>query len=402
MNQDAEDDVARGVVEAKALAVQKARDILAAKYRGVMLGPSISDTLMRSWEWITNVLDVEGTSGSDLAQVFAAQWRLENNCEAPDMMKTRIVKWGRLMDSLGETEEAGNVAEEEETLATRAARFLDHEAGQNRGAAVQIPPAQVGERTKAMYARGVNIAYPGMNEKTKSTAVGDCISQNLEAVQISALSGALEIGHVLESHEIAGENYAGDPRAYAVVKAATKYDDGTFSKLLAAGKLRELSGLVTDLARDYASSGHAQQAVLISSWWTETQVGFKGDDKALLLYLRAYRRSYAGRGFPTAWDERMAVRARNEARTTEGPTLSREDVAKIVRTETSALTQKNAALAEEIKRIGSRKPVKASQADDDEGKKVSRLKNAKCYKCGRKGHMARDCTETEVEDVTEE
>jgi hypothetical protein len=330
-------------------------------------------------------------------ETFVRTWPIAKTEEMPRPFLTRMTKWSLLMDKQGK----GGAMNEGTDVALEAAEMCEDEEDDGTGVnrpRVLRPQDGAEEELK----KKISKSHPSLNAKMLYTAACDSTAQGLGVKEISALSGALEMGHVLETHEIEGENYGGDPRAYAVVKAATKYDDSTYSKLLAAGKLRELSSLVTDLARDYASAGHAQQAVLISSWWTETQVGFKGDDKAMLFYLKAYRRSYAGRGFPVNWDERMAVRSRNEARTHEGPTLSREDIAKIVRTETASLTQDNVTLSREVKRLSNRPAEKAKPRENDSIEpKESRLKKTKCYKCGKKGHLARDCPEADADDDAE-
>jgi hypothetical protein len=148
-----------------------------------------------------------------------------------------------------------------------------------------------------------------------------------------------------------------------------------------------------NLIRDFAHNGQIQESVLLSQWLSEVTSGFKGEDEAMIHYLRAYRRLYAGRGLPMMWDERMAVRARNETRALAGPTCSKVDVERMV---SAALASQGADMKREIQQLkasrqtGVKKPVGGEETAEARAKRVAKIK---CFKCNQKGHMAADCPE---------
>ena len=139
-------------------------------------------------------------------------------------------------------------------------------------------------------------------------------------------SRLLDVG--LDAISLGGVRYEAGPGIYSVLDVRHLND---WTIRISAKYWRPL-----DDRSEYADSLDelfSQLAVLVSTWWTEIQVGFKSDEKAMLLYMKNYMRTYAGRGIPVVWDERMAARARNESREALGPGLSKSDVKELVRAE---------------------------------------------------------------------
>ena len=241
----------------------------------------------------------------------------------------------------------------------------------------------------------------GVGQAMSIVAKSDCVGQSLTLAQIIAFSASLEKGKCVEIHEIVSEVYATDPRGWDVVRRCCKYDESTFSKLLARGVdgFAELLGMLLDLARDLAATKKTQQSVLLSTWINEGQSGFKGDTKSFVAYLRAYRRLYAGRGLPVMWDERMAVRARNETREAAGPSLSKAEVQAIVKESSS---QQVAQLKREIETLKARRPTGGGGGGDSADARAKKLAGQKCFKCHKKGHLAANCPEAEVAEAADE
>lgn len=190
-----------------------------------------------------------------------------------------------------------------------------------------------------------------------------------------------------------------------------KFESRTGSKLLAAGDLRGYLALINNLIRDYTQQGCPVEATVLSEWMGETMGGFKGDDKAMLFYFDEYKRTYAGRGIPVAFDTRMATHATNETRVAEGKRVTQEDVKAGVRDGVASVVAENAALKAKMARLearldgvvakGNRPPPGGGGGIDGEAgaAKAKRLANTVCHTCQQKGHLARDCTKVDGEDA---
>ena len=348
--------------------------------------------------------EVHALSTADFTSLVAESWLQETGKPMHALVAARIKQWLE-----------GGAAEGGKQIATRpdnndsALRgALDAGGGGgvgvvnstfaalNAGSDGAILMGDIGEET------GGNAGMlSGVGQAMSIVAKSDCVGQSLSLGEIIAFSASLEKGKCVEIHEIVSEVYATDPRGWDVVRRCCKYDESTFSKLLARGVdgFAELLGMLLDLARDLAATKKTQQSVLLSTWINEGQSGFKGDTKSFVAYLRAYRRLYAGRGLPVMWDERMAVRARNETREAAGPSLSKAEVQAIVKESSS---QQVAQLKREIETLKARRPTGGGGGGDSADARAKKLAGQKCFKCHKKGHLAANCPEAEVAEAADE
>jgi|TARA_B110000238_G_scaffold70171_1_gene76971 hypothetical protein len=331
---------------------------------------------------------------SVLGDILKAGWVQEYHVEPLPMVISRYHKWHNGHPELPTLE-----ADHETTMrAALSGEAVDSDlvgctaasAGAMAGQFGQVPTL-----AQAMQDPKTSGLLKGLSASQLKAGHADCVSQGLPFDGVVALSASQEKGSIVHAHEIRENRAFEDPRGFEVVKRCCKYDDFTLSKMLARGvkAMGDILQLHHNLIRDFAHNGQIQESVLLSQWLSEVTSGFKGEDEAMIHYLRAYRRLYAGRGLPMMWDERMAVRARNETRALAGPTCSKVDVERMV---SAALASQGADMKREIQQLkasrqtGVKKPVGGEETAEARAKRVAKIK---CFKCNQKGHMAADCPE---------
>ena len=329
-----------------------------------------------------------------LGDILKAGWVQEYHVEPLPMVISRYHKWHNGHPELPTLE-----ADHETTM--RAALSGEAVGSDYVGGAAASAGAMAGQfgqvptLAQAMHDPKTSGLLKGLSASQLKAGHADCVSQGLPFDGVVALSASQEKGSIVHAHEIRENRAFEDPRGFEVVKRCCKYDDFTLSKMLARGvkAMGDILQLHHNLIRDFAHNGQIQESVLLSQWLSEVTSGFKGEDEAMIHYLRAYRRLYAGRGLPMMWDERMAVRARNETRALAGPTCSKVDVERMV---SAALASQGADMKREIQQLkasrqtGVKKPVGGEETAEARAKRVAKIK---CFKCNQKGHMAADCPE---------
>ena len=382
--------------EEKAMVMLGVRTTLTEPRNGVKLPPSFIHMACACLNGvIEDQADLEAMTPQAMATQVSTYYLLEKHkALAPQMVYNMEVHLGiRAPVNLGDAravDEGSRGAPSDE----------EDGAGDGAGDSARVPV--FGSLTSAFQEtairKDIEKKFPKMGHRLQSLAVQDCVAQGLNVLEIIALSGSVEMGKVLQPHEVAAEGYTGDPRAYDAVRKSTKYDQHTMSKLLDKGNWGEVGVLMGDLSRDYSQQGHPIQAMLLANFYTETQSGFGSDEKAAIAYFKSYRRVYAGRGFPEPWAERMAVRARNSVRDAAGPVCSKEEVTKMVAAATKEALSECDKLRSQVANLGRRNNAGqgkgsgkgAGGAGGGKGA-ADRLAKMVCYKCEQTGHMARNC-----------
>ena len=384
---------------------EKAEGYLRGRRNGVLLLGKVVDVVKGPiTDLVESMEELQALSTEDFTSLVADSWLQQTGKPMHALVAARIKQWME-----GDASEGGkqvSTRPDNNDSALRGALGAGGGVGVgvvnatfaalNAGSDGAILMQDIGEE-----AGGNAGMLSGVGQAMSIVAKSDCVGQSLSIGEIIAFSASLEKGKCVEIHEIASEVYATDPRGWEVVRRCCKYDESTFSKLLARGMegFAELLGMLLDLARDLAATKKTQQSVLLSTFINEGQSGFKGDQKSFVAYLRAYRRLYAGRGLPVMWDERMAVRARNDTREAAGPSLSKAEVQAIVKESSS---QQVAQLKREIETLKARRPAGGGGGGESADAKAKKLAGTKCFKCHKKGHLAANCPEAEVAEAADE
>ena len=203
--------------------------------------------------------------------------------------------------------------------------------------------------------------------------------------QQTAFDVYLNNGTVHEESEVVGEEWGKDPVTTEAGIARRKAKTGdSMPELLTAGNAIGVIDLMTSLVREYTSRGKTAEASAITTFQTSMMEVFGADNKAMIEYMKAYRRKYRGRGFPVDLDTALVVKG-----------LKSTDAGSLV----SSVKQEADALKKQVEALVSTVSTMKSRIDRVESK-VNSTKPAgkgppadyKCGKCGVIGdHWASKC-----------
>lgn len=203
--------------------------------------------------------------------------------------------------------------------------------------------------------------------------------------QQTAFDVSLNNGTVHEESEVVGEEWGKDPVTTEAGIARRKAKTGdSMPELLTAGNAIGVIDLMTSLVREYTSRGKTAEASAITTFQTSMMEVFGADNKAMIEYMKAYRRKYRGRGFPVDLDTALVVKG-----------LKSTDAGSLV----SSVKQEADALKKQVEALVSTVSTMKSRIDRVESK-VNSTKPAgkgppadyKCGKCGVIGdHWASKC-----------
>lgn len=235
----------------------------------------------------------------------------------------------------------------------------------------------------------------------------DKAKQKLTGAQIVVLSSALYIGRVPVASEVVGVvRYGSDHRVSDLIKQQRKAGIATMMSILDGSNVRsELSRHFTRLIAEYAERGRVTEASLITMWWSETQA-ICPTEAVLVAYVKEYFRKYPGRGLPTQVDVLVAthctVSSQGDSAINSKVSEAKEAVkaaqreTKELKSEMNTLKQTVKELKAEMGRLKGKSPPKESGGEADEPQPWH--KKMTCNKCGKKGHIAKFCTEEDGED----
>ena len=374
---------------------QELREHLETPRNGVkLLGKQVEILLKLIPTVCENMVEFKSLPHPVVRDILKSGWQVEYQVEALPVVVSRCQKWQSGVETSTQNQAdhdtALRLALGDDAVADDFANACPL-AGEAQGGAQGSVPTLL----QAMNDPKTSGMLKGLSASQLKAVHSDCVGQGLPVDGVVALSASQEKGSIVHPHEIRENCAFEDPRGFDVVKKCCKYDEFTYSKLLQRGvkALLDILQLHHNLIRDYAHNGDVKQSVLLSQWLSEVSSGFKGDDEAMIHYLRAYRRLYAGRGLPMMWDERMAVRARNETRAAAGPSMSKADVEKMVASSLAAQASQMKSQIDQLKSQSRQQVRVPKQGDESAEAKAKRLAKMKCFKCGNKGHIAADCPE---------
>ena len=219
--------------------------------------------------------------------------------------------------------------------------------------------------------------------------------------QQTAFDVSINNGNVCEEAEVAGEEWGKDPVTTEAGIARRKAKTGdSMPELITAGNGSGVIELLTSLVREYNSRGMTAEASAITTFQTSMLEVYGTDHKAMLEYLRSYRRKYRGRSFPVDLDVALVIKG-----------LKSTDASSVM----ASMRQENDSLKKQVEALVSSVSNVKSRMDRVENKVNSGLQTPKgkgppatykCNICGVAGdHWASKCPqkkEPKDDDKSEE
>ena len=206
--------------------------------------------------------------------------------------------------------------------------------------------------------------------------------------QQTAFDVSLNNGTVHEEAEVAGEEWGKDPVTTEAGVARRKAKTGdSLPELLSSNNGHGVVDLLNGLVREYTVRGRQAEANVITKTLTALLEIFGTDMKAVVEYLKAYRRKYRGRGLPYELDVALVIKG---MKSTDTSSL-REDVGAYKKT-MDLLSKKVDGLTSRLDQLASKVSTLERRGANTPGQGGGPPSTYKCPKCGITGdHWASKC-----------
>ena len=148
-----------------------------------------------------------------------------------------------------------------------------------------------------------------VREHDKAQMAADLAAQRISGERMVGSSFSLEMGYVVALADIGTPLiYGSNPKLSSVARGARKAGCDTLGSIIESQSLPKLTSHMAGVMRDYTRRGMTEEAALLSGMWSEIQVHYAGNAKGLFAYLAEWCKVYKGRGIPTPFDEKLAMR----------------------------------------------------------------------------------------------
>ena len=294
-------------------------------------------------------------------------------------------------------------------------------------------------RSAGDESKDADVPYtPSAREAADLRAQGMSDSGELKHLELAAALGRTGAKNGTENG-----SYAGYPNSMKEVALAIKQQAPTLDKCIAECEKVECSdGLHTWFVETAESLGECdmvelhKQGANVMSFWHDTLKNLCRQDRAVIAYVKAYRKKYRGRGFPVRCDRELVGIAMHEEMTRResspkvgGRTATLGELAKggpyvggsstggssigsslgsslpssagnsnvivAIQEQQSAMMVQMAEVVKTVAAIGDR------VRDMDRGPRTNPHEHTECHNCGEKGHVARLCTKPKKPKKTE-
>jgi hypothetical protein len=249
-------------------------------------------------------------------------------------------------------------------------------------------PSPNATRNKTDVGSGLGPVSVGPRSSQKTVMLKDLERLGFSSpAQQTAFDISLNNGTVHEEAEVVGEEWGKDPVTTEAGIARRKAKTGdSFPELLIAGNGPGILELFSCLVREYTLRGKTAEANAITSFQTCLLEIFGADYKAIVEYLKAYRRKYRGRGIPVELDISLVVKGMKSTDTS----ALREELNQ-QKEQVKSLSKQLASLVSRLDQLSS-KVAQSNSNGGGGGDKRGPPPTYKCARCGVAGdHWVSKC-----------
>ena len=233
----------------------------------------------------------------------------------------------------------------------------------------------------------------GSGSKREKMIKRDATITGMTMKQTQTFDASLHAGFVCGSEVVEGLSYGTDIALTEWSRKLVKHEHVTLPKLIAKGEWSEINEFLINLMRLYNDEGMSTETTQITSTLTSINELFEGDPKGKLMYLKALRTKYKGRGFPLVdgFDTGLIVKSMKMSGGSSGVSALATKVSALT-TQLATLTSQMASLKTEVAAIKNRAPREPRAGEDAAADKA-------CGYCKQVGHFARQCPTKKADEA---